>query len=141
MRVYIAAKFEARDVMKGIRARVREMGHECLCRWMDIETDETQNEKKALREAEVDLIELSRTDVLVIDEVVNESGRGKYVELGYALAVFPNKHKVEKTLPHPLGVKDRIHIVGPARTVFSHYATLHNDWEGFFTWLGKEGVD
>lgn len=86
MRIYIAHNYDCRDFLKGtLIPDLVAAGHEVTSRWI---TDPEHELYGPNNEAEVDLQDVWEANVLVlfVDQCGDRPGRGKYVELGLALA-------------------------------------------------------
>lgn len=103
MKIYIASFFETRERLLPIRERLQSYGHEVTARWLD-EGKKPENWDKFRwwqSLASKDLIDINRSDTLVLDTLdVNPRG-GREVEWGFAFAQ-------EKYMC----------VVGPLRNVF-----------------------
>lgn len=86
MKIYLAHNFAARDVLIPTIVLLERIGHEVTSTWItdDSHIDRFNKEKSAL----VDLIDIDRADAIVLytDQYADRPGKGKFFELGYALA-------------------------------------------------------
>lgn len=86
MRVYVAAKFEDKERVRALYAKLRAAGHEITHDWT-FETEEGMSGERLehyLRDcAEDDLEGVSTADIFLM--YPHEQGKGEYVELGAAL--------------------------------------------------------
>lgn len=86
MKIYIAHNFDARIHLRDTIRLFKSLGHEITSTWI---TDDSHMEGGHSRQhsALVDLQDIDRADALLlfIDQFSESPGRGKYVELGYAL--------------------------------------------------------
>ena len=132
MMIYIAGKYTAKERLLDRRNDLRRLGYTVLSTWMDQpETDyvflgNTEEEREARKhaEAERDIAEVMRADVLVIDTFDESNTGGREVELGMALAVG--------------SVLIRI---GPERNIF--HAKVDNafdTWEEALDWFDRGDV-
>lgn len=86
MKIYIAHNFAARTVLHPIVEELRTLGHEITSSWI---TDASHLDVLKIEEsAKLDLEDIDDADALLlfIDQFGKTPGRGKYVELGYAIA-------------------------------------------------------
>jgi hypothetical protein len=86
MRIYIAAKYGRRFELRDVAKRLRGYGHEVTSRWLDNGEEQSMTPTSA---ALMDIEDVERADtVLFIAEEVGSlnTGGGRYVELGWALA-------------------------------------------------------
>lgn len=85
MKIYLAHNFAARLVLRPVVERLTQLGHEVTSRW--ITDDAHVLESTAAQNARDDLDDVDRADALVIftDQFAERPGRGKFVELGYAM--------------------------------------------------------
>lgn len=85
MRIYIAHNFAARIVLREVKEKLEELGHEVTSTW--IWDDSHISEKNAEESAVTDLADIERADWLWLftDQFAERSGKGKFLELGYAL--------------------------------------------------------
>lgn len=85
MKIYLAHNFVARDWLKTLIGEFSKLGHEITSNWI---TDDSHCiTGQALHSATVDLEDIERADCLVLftDQYGDRHGRGKFVELGYAI--------------------------------------------------------
>ena len=81
-KIYLAAKFEARGLLRGFIGPISAMGHTLTSLWML--RDEASG-FPAASAARSDLADLDAADLLILDTSF-PGGSGREVELGYALA-------------------------------------------------------
>jgi hypothetical protein len=85
VKFYVAHNFAARktDELKKFVADMEALGHECTSRWLGFDGNGGSDE------ADMDLSDVARADMLILfaEQVGATPARGKYVELGYALAI------------------------------------------------------
>ena len=88
MKIYVAAKFEAKEQVRALYEKLRAAGHEITHDWTgEDDSHLTDPRKKELyweNAADADLGGVDSADVLVL--VPHPHGRGLFVELGAALA-------------------------------------------------------
>lgn len=87
MKIYVAHNFAARNFLNTfVFPLLRQCGHEIISRWA---TDSNHEREGELNEAVKDLEDIQRSDAILLftDNFGDRPGRGKYVELGYALAL------------------------------------------------------
>lgn len=108
-RIYIAAKFERRVLLRPIRDQLWKLGHEVVSTWLDevarspLLTSEEFYRKLALK----DFCEISAADLLIIDTEEQSDRGGANVEFGFALGLYHKK---------------LCWVVGPPRNVFHQLA-------------------
>lgn len=81
-RVYTAHNYIARDfILTEIKPILEAKGHSITSRWL------TENFPNTLESAVMDLEDIEKSDALIlfIDQFGPTPGRGKYLELGYAI--------------------------------------------------------
>lgn len=130
MKIYLAAKYDRNDEMRGVRDVLEAIGYEVTSHWIDQHDGElTQSAAvsdrintapdECWRFAEADLIDLAAAD-LVLSFTSREGGGtgGRHVEFGYAMALGR-----------------RVAIVGPRENVFHTLrSVLHfPTWSAFLT--------
>lgn len=85
MRLYLAHNIAARKSLRPVCSALESKGHTITSRWItdDAHILESMAEQSAL----ADLADIDRSDALVLftDQYAERPGRGKFVELGYAL--------------------------------------------------------
>jgi nucleoside 2-deoxyribosyltransferase len=87
MKIYVANNFSSRNFLNTfVFPLLRQYGHEITSRWA---TDADHEREGELNEALKDLEDIQRSDAILLftDNFGDRPGRGKYVELGYALAL------------------------------------------------------
>jgi len=86
MKIYTAHNFAARKYLRDhIIPQLEALGHKVIARW----ATEPDHDKEGLNnECVKDIQDLSQCDAILLftDNFGDRPGRGKYVELGYALA-------------------------------------------------------
>lgn len=92
MKVYLAAKFERKMEMRGIRDRLVANGHEVTSQWIDVEHTEDHNvqvtDEMRVNYAHMDIDDVLRADVLIAFSHPRSEpgiGGGRHVEFGVAL--------------------------------------------------------
>jgi nucleoside 2-deoxyribosyltransferase len=92
VKIYLAAKFEQKRKMRGIRAFLQNDGHEITSRWIDVEHEEdkshTVTDAHRIEYAQMDVADVLKADVLVAfsqPRVEPAIGGGRHVEFGIAL--------------------------------------------------------
>lgn len=85
MKIYIAHNYAAREVLPQAIAHLNVLGHEVTSRWITDDAHEGNNATTA----QVDLDDIDRANALLFftDNYGERPGKGKYVELGYAIAL------------------------------------------------------
>jgi nucleoside 2-deoxyribosyltransferase len=86
LKIYLAHNFAARDTLRSLIVPFLEQeGHEVTSRWItgDLVTYECNAELAAVH----DLEDIERADTLILftDQYGNKPGKGKFIELGYAI--------------------------------------------------------
>ncbi len=86
MRIYLAGPWKRRHAMPAYASMVREAGHTVVSRWHDkwAQEPETTNVEVLRQEAQMDLDDVRRADVVIVFNL--EKSEGKAVEQGFALA-------------------------------------------------------
>lgn len=114
MKLYLAAKWESHEELKGIAEALRSADVEITSTWHDVATDETYAEsmKDAKRHAFTDIGEIAQADMLVLDTRVPSETGGREFETGYAM-----------------GRMKHFALIGPVRNPFHTFA-----WQKFDTW-------
>ena len=114
-RIYVAGYFDTRERLRPFVARLREMGHEVVSRWMD-EPDgaayATSTEAYLTECAIRDLEDIQKAEVVLVDTIDETPRGGREFEAGFA---------------HAIGRV--VYIVGPARNVF--HRLVRERWD---TW-------
>jgi len=92
LKIYLAAKFEQKRKMRGIRAFLQNDGHEITSRWIDVEHEEdaahTVTDANRVEYAKMDVYDVLKADVLVAFSGPRSEpaiGGGRHVEFGIAL--------------------------------------------------------
>lgn len=114
MKIYIAARYNRKEEMKGVAARLRTAGHKVASMWMyeTYEANVTLNQvpQEILREIALsDYIELGAADAVLMfseDPLVGTPRGGRHVEFGIAI-----------------GMGKDIYVIGPKENIF-HYLPL-----------------
>lgn len=86
MKIYIAGRYDRHPEFRSYRARLEAIGHEVTSRWID----PTQHLAVALSDwqrATDDLEDLAGADIVLMFTGGTPGGAGRWVELGYALAL------------------------------------------------------
>lgn len=87
MKIYIAHNFAARlELREHLVPFLTRLGHEVTSTWI---TDDSHVDKlNAKQSALIDLSDIDRADALVlyVDQFGDSPGKGKFLELGYAIA-------------------------------------------------------
>lgn len=83
MKVYLAHNYAARGWLKQVVPMFEAAGHEVTSRWITSVKDLPKDE------ADMDLEDIQRSDALVFfaEQFGHKPGKGKFFELGYALAL------------------------------------------------------
>lgn len=84
MRIYVAAKFEKKDVVREIYAQLRALGHEITCDWTTHEFIKPyiEHQETARKYAESELAAIAACDVLIF--ISDEKGTTLPMEFGAA---------------------------------------------------------
>lgn len=87
MKIYLAHNFVAREVLGATVRLLEAIGHEVTSRW--ITDDEHVKANSSQQNALDDLEDIRKADALLlfINQYGSSPGRGKYIELGYALGI------------------------------------------------------
>jgi len=85
MKFYLAHNYSQRLELRKIVPEFTKRGHEVTSRWILEDSHDSLSEQRA---AKIDLIDIERSDFLVLftDQKGQRPGRGKYIEFGYAFA-------------------------------------------------------
>ena len=122
MKIYLAAKFEAKLVMRGVKLMIEELGHKVVSTWLDEESLETTvTDAMKLQYALRDLSEIEDADLLILDTYDDNLRGGREVEYGYARALGKQTW-----------------VMGPQRNVFHHLAPHFDSWLDVRDSLRKE---
>lgn len=120
MNIYIAGKFEAQERLKHERNRIHMLGlGKVIGTWLDEESGDPTTSQK-LDYAERDLVEVSDSDLLILDTADENNRGGREVEYGAAL-----------------GQGIEVWVVGPKRNVFHELAPHFLDWDDVLEALEK----
>lgn len=90
MTYYLAHNFAARDYIKNeIIPKLSAAGHTTSSRWLynDLHVDVGPHQQKTSATEDLEDVEVAHGLILFTDNMGERPGRGKYVELGYALAL------------------------------------------------------
>ena|SRR3990167_5419252 len=129
MKIYIAARFERRQVVRPYASRIWELGHELTSSWLNETTKLPQmSHGEFMRKLAVkDLTEIRAADLLILDTAEQSTRGGKEVEWGFALGQHQSK---------------LLWIVGPPRNVFHWLADrIFETWEQCLQIIEKEYTD
>ena len=116
MKIYLAASFANRAVLRPIRDKLWEMGHDVVSTWLDESVpppgmlQPTFERKLGLK----DLAESASADLVIADFSVPSTTGGVHVEYGLAIGRFQ---------------RQSVWIIGPLKGVFHYLADMH-----FATW-------
>ena len=119
IRVYLAARFETRAILRPIRDALWAMGHEVVSTWIDeVKRPPDMSESVFFKKLSIkDLAEIKSADVFVLSTAITSERGGKEVEYGFALGQFQAK---------------LLYIVGPQRNVFHYLCDRQFDsWDDF----------
>ncbi len=128
-RVYLAAPYDRRVEMRQVARWLEEnCSYEVVGRWIHSDQDESKMSAMEFAEAaEGDLRDIDFADIFVLFAKPSEPGKGRFIELGYALA--SKNHR-------------RIHVIGdgarPARpSIFMFLPEIHYHptFESYKAWL------
>lgn len=125
MYIYLAARFDRRDELRGYRDDLVAQGHVVTSRWLDEEGQEesanpdilAENPDKYVQFAEKDIKDIIAAELLVMFTSVEGGGwGGHHTEFGFAL-----------------GRIKPVAIIGPRVNVFHafEYIPVYPDWESF----------
>ena len=118
-KVYVAAKFEAKERLQPVRHRLEAGGIQVVGTWLDEETS-TPTHTQKVQYAKRDMAEVMLANLLILDTLDDNNRGGREVEYGMALATGKN-----------------IIIVGPFRNVFHTVADARFDtWKECYEFLG-----
>lgn len=123
MKIYLAAKFERRLIIREQADKLWRLDYEIVSTWLN-EVQKPSgmlvtefNKKLAIK----DLAEIKSADILILDTAVASERGGKEVEFGFALGQFHSK---------------RIFIVGPKRNVFHELCDMQfEDWDACLVYM------
>lgn len=85
MKVYVAGKFEDRDIVRQVYRELKSKGHEITLDWTDHEHSKTTSEQA--KWAVEDIEGVKRCDVLIAVLISDYRYRGALIEIGAALAL------------------------------------------------------
>lgn len=85
MKIYIAHNYGARIVLRDVIPQLEAMGHQITSRWVTDDAHDTINGANA--RADLDDIDRADAVLLFVDQWGDRPGKGKYVELGYAIGI------------------------------------------------------
>lgn len=93
MKIYIASRWSQRSYLQGIRQQLNEIQHQVVSSWLDeIDANDFNKDSAFHRRLAIrDLVEISSSDLLILDETTPlsaGSGGGREVEFGFALGQF-----------------------------------------------------
>ncbi len=113
-RVFLAGKFETRETLRRVRAQLLLMGYTVVSRWLDEPSDGYPGDSFWWERSEIDVTDVARADIFVLDTLAESATGGREVELGLALA----RPEVE------------VFLVGPRRNIH-HFRvkTVFESWE------------
>lgn len=85
MKIYLAHNFEARESLKQTATLLKSLGHEVTSSWIQTEPPYLKGHAYY---ANMDLHDIDRADAILhfVNNFGEKSGKGKYIELGYAIA-------------------------------------------------------
>ena len=89
MKVYLAHNYAAKEWLRGVKERFVKCGIEVTSRWIEQAQDiDPYHPDVQIDEAQKDVQDVLRADALILftDNFGDRPGRGKYVELGMAIA-------------------------------------------------------
>lgn len=88
MKIYLAANFRARVFLKKLIPLFEDKGHEITSRWITHEDHVAETVETKVKSAKEDVEDVYRAEAIVLfaDQYGPRPARGKYVELGLALA-------------------------------------------------------
>ena len=135
MRVYIAAKWEAHDMIQNVvKPRLESLGYTIVSEWHDMTKhraervslpydEQMKNKGWMLEEAYKDLRHIDLCDVVIVDQTIPSSTGGREVEIGYIYGKGKN-----------------FCLIGPRRNPFHWLAVTHYEtWEDLFNTPGHPG--
>ena len=83
MKIYIAHNYAAKSVLLPVIDLLTKQGHQVTSRWITDDTHDGLNAETA--QADIDDIDRAEALLLFTDNWGDRPGKGKYMELGYAL--------------------------------------------------------
>lgn len=88
MKVYLAHNYAAKDWLKGIKVQFETAGITVTSRWINADPYDPYHPTTQREEAIKDVEDVLSADALILftDNIGERPGRGKYVELGIAVA-------------------------------------------------------
>jgi hypothetical protein len=120
-KIYIAAKFGARERLRAVRDAIHAQGHgQVISSWLDAENEVDTHTAQA-REGQRDYLEVVRADLVIVDTSEPTRRGGREVELGIALG---------------RGIDSW--VVGRRVNVFHYLVRCHADWPEALAALGEE---
>lgn len=124
MRVYIAASFVRRNIIRPYRDKLWAMGHEVTSTWLDeVAKPHDMTHAQFFKKLAVkDLCEIAAADLLILEtsDIISE---GKNTEFGFALGQFQKK---------------LTYIVGDLRTPFHFLADgVFQTWDDLLDYIDK----
>jgi nucleoside 2-deoxyribosyltransferase len=83
VKIYIAHNYSARILLRDTVSILQKMGHQVASQWITDDAHEGVNHEAA----RMDLDDIDRADALLlfVDQIGDTSGKGKYIEMGYAM--------------------------------------------------------
>jgi hypothetical protein len=116
-KIYIAGKFERRDILRPYKEKLYQLGHEVFSTWLNEQTKPgSMSQSEFFRKLAIkDLCEVFASDIVIMDTIEMSERGGASNEYGFALGQFQSK---------------QILIVGPKRSVFHELADRQFDtWD------------
>ena len=116
MKIYIAGTFQSQKRLREPAVRLWELGHEIVGTWLNevARPDHMSSDDFKKKLAMKDLCEVSKADILILDNLETIPSGGKNTEFGFALGAHQSK---------------QVWLVGPPSSVFHYLADLQfEDW-------------
>lgn len=145
MRVYIAAVFEERYRLRPFAKRLKRMGYRVLSDWLSDRIDSLDTEDirdNAIGDSDRDISNVIKSDILILDTIVNNARGGKYVEEGGVITInylLNNGYVIHtKTTPRKSVRRKQFWIVGPNTNVFTYKADRQfRSWDECLEFMSK----
>jgi len=87
LKIYVAGKWQERDLIREIMKSLRDLGHEITCDWTDHEYPTENIKEKLAKYAVIDIEAVTACDVLIFYAENNLPYAGAFCEMGAALAL------------------------------------------------------
>lgn len=121
--VYIAGSWKNKEFIRRRAEELIRLGISVTSRWLTSEEANPNSDSSVMcmYHAHMDLEDVLRADLFVVDTSVSSTTGGYHVELGYAI-----------------GLGKSIYIVGHRENIFQYLAYSFDNWESFFNFIREE---